>query len=87
MGDVNINVTADTSQATQALNNLHNSMNGVQQNLQATSTQLVSFGTRLGKLGQKMANFGKAGAVAVSVPLLALGIASAKLASDFNESL
>lgn len=59
----------------------------VQSEAQNTESKLSSFSSKVNSIGQGMADFGTKMSAKVSLPIIGLGVASAKLASDFNESL
>lgn len=84
---VNISVSVDTSGATAGFASLNSSLNGVGANINATQSRLATLGSKLSDVGNKMKDFGKGMAVAVSVPLIAVGAGMVKLASDLNETL
>jgi hypothetical protein len=68
MADVIINVTADTSGATNGLNRINESLQGVQRNLNNTSTRMSTFASSLGTIGKNMQDFGKMGTMAIRGP-------------------
>ncbi len=79
--NVQINVTANVASAVSALNRVSQSMQEISRN-----TGMEKLSESMTKFGSKMKSFGDTMSKTVSLPLLGLGIASTKLASDLAES-
>lgn len=79
--NVQINVTANVASAVSALNRVSQSMQEI-----GRSTGMEKLSESMTNFGNKMKSFGTTMSKAVSLPLLGLGIASTKLASDLAES-
>lgn len=84
MGDVNINVTADTSQATSALDSLHSSMQGVGNSINTAQGKLAGFGSKMSALGGKLSKLGAVASVALTLPALAIGKSVLEIGSEMK---
>ena len=82
--ELQVIITANTAGLTTAMSGVTSQMNTMQQ--QATAAG-AGIGRALGNAGAKMKSVGDKLAIGVTTPIIGLGVAAAKLASDLNESL
>ena len=85
--NVNINVNADTSDATRGLNGLNTQLHQTEQQLGEAGSASEAMGKKLTGIGTIMAHVGLMISTAVTLPILGMAGASIKMASDFNENV
>lgn len=85
--NIDISVNADTSGATQALDNLNDQLGNTEQQLGNARKASQALGKQLTNIGSKIAQVGKVITTAVTLPILGMATASIKMASDFNENI
>lgn len=75
----------ETTASINRMNNELHELNGAA-NLSSVSTQMADVGTKMQNMGQKLTSVGQRMTTAITLPIVAAGAASVKLASDAEEA-
>lgn len=85
--NINIQITADVSNATAGIDKVKVSLGGVDTALQNTSKKLLDTGKKIDSVGKKLSGFGKDLTAWVTVPVVGAGVAAFKMASEYEDNL